>query len=143
MPRPRGEQLAIEARRRKVAELWLAHAPQEEIGREVGVNQATISRDIKAIRDQFRAERDEILDRETAELDHIERECVTRYQQDLTGDWIDRRLKVKERRSKLLGLDAPAKVEQSGPGGGPHLISLNWENAPSDISDADEMPESG
>ena len=34
-------------------------------------------------------------------------------------EWVTARLAIKERRSKLLGLDAPAKQEISAPGGGP------------------------
>jgi len=125
------KQAIIDERRRKVASLYFAHLTQQEIATQLGVTQQLISLDLKAIRSEYRAERTEILDREAAELDHIERECALRYQRDKAGEWIDRRLKVKERRAKLLGLDAPAKVEASGPGGAPLRVEYvnDWRNA--------------
>lgn len=131
MGRPNGqEKLLIEERRRKVATLWLAHVTQEEIAAQIGVSQKTVSVDISAIKAQYRAERTEIIDRENAELDHMERECALRYQREKAGEWLDRRLKVKERRAKLLGLDAPSKVEASGPGGGPLRVEYvnDWRS---------------
>jgi len=43
---------------------------------------------------------------------------------------IDRMLKIEERRARLYGLDAPARTELSGPGGGP----LQAQNVPYDLS---------
>lgn len=123
--------------------LWLARVPQQEIARQVDAGQATVSRDIKAIKLQYRADRHDIIDQDAAVLDSLEQECAVRYQREKAGEWIDRRLRVHERRAKLLGLDAATKIESSGPGGGPHLISLNWENAPSDADETDEVSESG
>ena len=101
--------MEIEERRQKVAALWLAHVSQPAIARQLKCGQATVSRDIKAIRLEYKAERTDIIDREAAELDHIERECAVRYQGDKSGEWLDRRLKVKERRARMLGLDAPTR----------------------------------
>lgn len=113
------EKLAIEERRRKVASLWLAHVTQNEIARQLEVSQPTVSLDIKAIRQQYRAERTEILDREAAELDQMERDAALQFAHTKAREWMSERRAIKERRARMLGLDAPAKVEASGPGGGP------------------------
>ena len=52
---------------------------------------------------------------------------------------IDRALKIAERRAKLLGLDAPQRLEQAGPEGGPvqHEYCYDFSN----LSDEDLMRE--
>lgn len=52
-------------------------------------------------------------------------------------------LKLMERRAKLLGEDAPAKMEHAGPGGGPIAIQTieivkTYERPPEDVEDGAE-----
>lgn len=108
------EVIQVEERRRKVLALYLSCVTQPQIAKQIGVDQATISRDLKACRAELRMEREELIEREAASIDAIERECAVRYQGDKSGEWLDRRIKCMDRRSKLLGLDAPAKQQVSG-----------------------------
>lgn len=118
---PRGssaKQLEIEERRRKVLPLYLAHVSQNEIGRQLGVSQQTVSTDVKAIRKEYRCEREDIFDREVLSLDQMERDCAVEWQRTKAAEWLKIRLSCKERRAKLLGLDAPTKQEVTGADGG-------------------------
>lgn len=68
-----------------------------------------------------------------AEANELKAEELSRLDAMLQGVWpdarkggqgaIDRVLKIMERRSKLLGLDAPEKREHAGSGGGPIPIA--------------------
>jgi predicted transcriptional regulator len=108
----------IEERRRKVAGLYLSRVKQEDIARQLGVSQPTVSLDIKAILAEYRAERHEQIDREAAELDAMEQQAAAGFTRRKDRQWLETRLKIKDRRAKLLGLDAPTKQEVSGPDGG-------------------------
>lgn len=109
------ELVKIEDRRRKVAQLYLRRQTQAEIARVLNVSQQTISDDIAELRKQWAAENVENLDqvkvREAAELDEMEAEAAVEFSKRKNWEWFDRRLKVKERRARLLGLDAPTKTD--------------------------------
>jgi hypothetical protein len=118
--RPEGQPeqlaLAVEDRRREVARLYLARWTQREIARELGVSQTLVCFDIQAIREEYRTERQEMIEREVASLEAVEREVCDRYDEDRNPEWLDKRLKCMERRAKLLGLDAPKKVDATSGG---------------------------
>lgn len=105
----------IAARRAKVAILYTRRLRQEEIAQQIGVDQSTISRDVKAIiRDWQQGAVSEVAAakaRDLGELDEIERDCALQFSQTHDYNWIDRRIKCKERRARLLGLDAPVKAD--------------------------------
>lgn len=109
------KQAEIAERRRLVAGLYLRHVHQADIARELGVDQGTVSRDITALKEEWRTQAlSDVQDRvrqELAELDHLESLCGERF--DSTGQvgWIAQRLAIKERRAKLLGLDAPKRSD--------------------------------
>lgn len=112
---------ALLERRAQVARLLLARTSQVNIAKVLGVDRMTIVRDVKMLQDEWRKK---LVDdpvalkaQELAELREMERETVTRYVSSHAGGEIDRRLKIKERIAKMLGLDAPQEI--SGPGGGP------------------------
>lgn len=111
------EALRIEERRKKVSQLYLRHQPQTEIARVLGVTQATISTDLAALREQWKSaglmNTDEVKQREAVELDEMEAEAAVEFSKRKQYEWMDRRLKIKERRAKLLGLDEPAKVDST------------------------------
>jgi len=79
MPHDLREAVTIENRRLAVADHYLAGATQTEIAAQLGVDQATISRDVRALRQQWRekAVRDieQKEERELAILDRIEDEA--------------------------------------------------------------------
>lgn len=108
---------AIEKRRRQVAELWKRHVDQVTIAKQLGVAQSTVSRDLKAITKRWveEAVRDvgEIRARELAELSQIEGDASKRFAVEHDYKWLDIRLKCKQRRAAMLGLDRPTKVAQT------------------------------
>jgi len=138
-------------RRRQVAELYLQGHYQAEIAERFGVTQQTISHDLKRIHEAWMASAvgryDEMMARELARIDHLERAYwlawedskgtiqKTRTEKGPSGDRAmvareessgDPRFLAGvqwciERRIKLLGLDAPVRqrTEISGPNGGP------------------------
>ena len=109
----------IAARRRLVASSLAKRVPQIYIAKSLGVSPATITTDVKAIRREWqeaaRADMEIVVARELAELEDMDSDAA-RMQSE--GSWFDRRLRVKERKAKMLGLDT-SRQELSGQGGGP------------------------
>ena len=101
----------------------MGHMTQEEISRREGVSRKTVANDVKALQAQWRKELIDdpviIKAQELAELNDMERDCIRGYA--LSGDavWLRERRQIKERKAKLLGLDAPIRQEHSGPDGEP------------------------
>ena len=120
-PAQKRKALEMMERRRKVVVLYLRHIDQVTIAQQLGVTQATVSRDLKALTQQWLAESVQAVEavkaRELAELDDMERECAMQFHVEKNPAWLDRRLKCKERRAKLLGLDAPTKTALTDPTG--------------------------
>ena len=106
-----------------MAGFLLGHATQEEIARREGVARQTINADVKALREAWRKELIDdpvaIKAQELAELNDMERDCIRGYALSHDRTWIAERRLIKERKAKLLGLDAPVRQEHSGPEGGP------------------------
>lgn len=95
-----------------------------EIGERMGTSEATAFRHVKAILDRTKAEADEVV----AQSRQLSLERLDRMIEKLTPLLDDEKracraaetiAKLEERRAKLLGLDAPAKNEHSGPDGAP------------------------
>ena len=111
----------IEARRQQVASLTLHKVHQTEIARRLGVAQSTVSRDLKVIEAGWRraaaADLDELKARELAELEEMERDLLRRLdaKPGLAFRLISLRLRVKERRARLMGLDAPLRTRDETP----------------------------
>ena len=103
--------------------MLLGHATQEQIATQLNVSRRTVSADIQYLRSLWRkelvADPVEIIAHELAELNDMERECVRSF--TVTGDavWIRERRMIKERKAKMLGLDAPVRQEHTGPAGEP------------------------
>lgn len=146
MARKTSRSIQVEQRRTKVAELYCEGLHQWEISAQVGVCQQQISRDLKAVRSEWKESRvadfNEKVEEELAKIDHIEREAwegwkrsckdaersqievtdgkktVKKSKQGQAGDprFLEVVGKQIERRCKLLGLDAPTKVEKNGSG---------------------------
>ena len=109
----------VSARRVTVAKLWTRRLTQEEIAAAVGVNQSTISRDVKVLvaawREKALGDVTDARARDLADLDAMEREAAMAASGSVSPQELARllevRLRVKERRSRLLGLDAPQRQE--------------------------------
>lgn len=117
-------------RRAKVSELWTMGLEQWEIADKIGVSEATISRDVAALEEQSSSESVEKRAAYKAHQFGVLRASDRRLAIIIAkrGENIpaadlarltDCRLRIMERIAKLLGLDAPAKTELSGPDGGP------------------------
>jgi len=127
-----------------VVELYVKGLPQYKIAAEIGVSQQQISHDLKEIhkrwRDNTTLSLDDYKQKELQKLDRIETEYWNAWeeskaaqkkmmqrtggpqeikemrQEDSAGDprYLEGVLKCSDRRSKLLGLDAPVKTEVTG-----------------------------
>ncbi len=117
---------AILDRRRQVAALYLARQTQEAIARKLEVSQTTVCDDLATLREEWRQEQQAdiaaIIVRELAELSEMEGAAAIQFASTHEPAWILARLKIKDRRARLLGLDAPEKREHSGPGGAPLCV---------------------
>lgn len=126
MGRPLGEDLKIAQRRTRIARLKVCGYSVREIAEEIGCCTATVSNDMKALREEWRKERlDDVEEARTLELkrldiatqkilDHIQSSATTDAGAPIDLMAIDRLAKIGERRSKLLGLDQPERKEIVG-----------------------------
>lgn len=113
---------AILARRRKAYGLRMVGGTYRQIAEACGVSVKTSFDDVKAVMEELRQEARE--DAETIRAMELERLDTM-----LSKIWpavqlgkllaVDRALKIMERRSRLLGLDAAQKFEHAGKDGGP------------------------
>lgn len=131
----------VAARRQAVAHYYLKRIDQckiVELLKEDGieVSQPTVSRDITYLINQWKKKSETLIDdliaREAAELNEMEMEATGNYydakgrppidecdpgissDQNSMEKWMLVRLKIKERRAKMLKLDGPQKVEIEG-----------------------------
>lgn len=92
----------------------LGHATVRQIAAALGQGSSTIQRDIKAIRSEWQEHRLAAMDQALAE--DLERLGIAEkaiWPAVIKGDLlaIDRLLRIMERRAKLLGLDAPKRID--------------------------------
>ncbi len=112
-------QTAIAARRQTVASLALAYMPQIQIAEQLGVSNAPISKDLKAVREDWLTEARVDVQiaavRELNSLDRLERQLWTQLLAVQEPDTRTRTalaiLRCKERRAKMLGFDQPDLLE--------------------------------
>jgi hypothetical protein len=144
--------LAIVQRRQKVADLFLQGWSQDAIGRELGISQPQVAGDLKKVRESWRQSAirdfDAARDQELARIQRLEREAWAAWERSQQpsqtavvdgqvgaqrakrtvkhqhGDarFLDVVLRCIEARRQLLGLDAPAKIAPTTPGGRPLTI---------------------
>lgn len=96
---------------KRCLELRLAGATYEDIGDVVGRHKANVYRRIKkAIQEIPKSEVDELRALESERLSRVQRSV---WRQALEGHLgaVDRVIKISERRSRLLGLDSPQRVD--------------------------------
>lgn len=120
-----GKAEAAAARRLQALQLRMAGVSYHAIAERLGVSDTQAFHDVKAelakIAKQASAEAEHV---RTMELERLDAMTLALWAQAKQGNQgaIDRLLRVMERRSKLLGLDAPTRQELSGPNGSPITI---------------------
>src|SRR5262249_11278982 len=114
--------LQVQQRRTSVARLYLQQRTQDEIARELGVNQGTISRDLKAIQAEWQRQRlDDFQQaklRELARIDQVERE----YWQARERSCHDREQTDQEKTSAPTGDRLKAGTRSEGRDGTPEFL---------------------
>jgi len=126
-------QMYVQQRRATVAQLFMARVSQREIAKQLDESDAVICNDVKILQAAWqRAMIDDPVKerlRELAEIDDMERYAALQLVQTRDGIWWDRRLRAKERRARMLGLDAPFKIDKT------EKIHITVEEIRRDISD--------
>jgi hypothetical protein len=116
----------------KAFELRKWGASFEEIGKQCGFSTVrayqVIQEKMKELKDKL-AEDVEIV--RTGEIERLNALLLNLTPRVRAGDAysISVAIKVLERKSRLLGLDAPTKAEVTGAGGGPYKIEVVYEDA--------------
>jgi len=113
---------------RKIPELLAIHKPPI-LSRQTGGNlsKSIIAKDLEVLREQWREKSTEFIGEQVAE--ELATLRLTQHEAWKRGD-LDNVLKAHDRIAKLLGTNAPARRELSGPGGGPvEITSFTPEQA--------------
>lgn len=117
-PSARQSEIEREARRKRVASLLLAGVrDQTRIAEQLGTSQPTVSRDIKAIEAEWaQSAVQDIAAAKGHDLERIERLIAALWGDAIKGKWLatDRVLALMQHRAKLLGLEAPERLDLSG-----------------------------
>lgn len=116
-PRARKGEVERVARRRKVAAILLSGvSDQMVIAEQLGVSQATISRDIEHVEHQWTVEAaQDISMAKGKDLRRLDRLISALWGDAIQGKWLatDRVLALMQHRARLLGLEAPKQVEDN------------------------------
>lgn len=114
----RHSEIEREARRRRVTSILLSGVTnQTAIAEELGVGQATISRDIRFIEAEWRQEAvSNVAEAKGQDLQRLDRLIAGTWDQARKGHLgsIDRVVRLLERRAKMLGYDAPEQLNLGG-----------------------------
>jgi hypothetical protein len=128
-PRARQAEVEREARRVLVARLLLSGvSDQSAIAKQANVDRSTISRDIKAIEAQWRAEAvADVAAAKGQDLARIERMIAGLWTQAIAGHLgaIDKTVKLLERKARMLGYDAPEKMQVGGDSAAPLVVEIS------------------
>ncbi len=120
--------LAQAQRRETIAKLYLRHITMPQIAVQLHVNKGTVSRDVKYLIEQWRERAQgpiaQWIAQELAEIDQMEQDAALQFASTRDRQWLETRLHIKDRRAKLLGLDAPQKLEAVGADGQPAPITI-------------------
>lgn len=121
MPNKRSTKTTVKTqeRRKEVAKLYLRGVSQTEIAERLGVVQSTISKDVSALLEQWKATQERTIDDAvTRQLEELKQIISTAWQclfqsesDDAKAKWLDVIMKAQDRESKLLGLDAPKRTD--------------------------------
>jgi hypothetical protein len=113
MPTRKAQTMKLEVRRKMIAEELLAGRTYREIREKYKVSLATIHKDVKAILSRLENEQIAIAaDARRLDLARIDVAIAGIFPMVKTGQvgYIDRWVKLLERRAKMLGYDAPAEL---------------------------------
>jgi len=104
----------IMERRKKVAALYMRRFTQAQVAEQLGVGLRVVEQDLAYMRKLWAKEAMQsmgtLIARELAEIQHIENEAGMGYIRTQDMKYLELRLKCKDRRARLLGLDAPEKI---------------------------------
>jgi len=102
--------------RRKAVQMTLRGKTQTEIAAELTVTPQQVSLDLKKAQEEWRDHTTMDLGAakalELGKINHVEEMYWERYEEDPSNSILDGILKCIDRRCKLLGLDAPIRVDQ-------------------------------
>lgn len=107
----KAKRIELDQRRRTVAELVLRRVPLSKIADKLGVHKSQITRDVQHLSRQWLAE--SLADtkvakaRELAELSEMEYDAALKFSTKHGPEWLHVRLRIKQRRAKMMGLDDP------------------------------------
>jgi len=100
---------AIQKRRQDAARLYLRGCTQLQIAEALKCDQATISRDLSMLRQEWRAsagaDTAELRSRQAAVLDECEREAWVSWSSEHAPRYLEVIVKIADRRARLLGLN--------------------------------------
>jgi hypothetical protein len=127
------------ARQKKALDLRLAGLSFTRIGAKIGITRQRahqlVQKGLQETRSQIAAAGDEVRAEELARLDGmLEKFYPMATKGDLQAG--DRVLKIGERRAKLLGLEAPVRIETTGRDGAAIEVSSSVSIDPSKLSTA-------
>lgn len=111
-----GKAEAATERRLQALELRKAGATYRAIGARLGVSEAQSYKDVQTELQRIAAESADVAaDVRTLELERLDALLLALWAQAKQGNQgaVDRVLRVMERRAKLLGLDAPTKIDHT------------------------------
>jgi Homeodomain-like domain len=131
-----GQVEAAAARRQKALDLRIAGARYRQIGAQLGVSYQTAYRDVQTALGELatlqagKAERLREL-----EVERCDKLQLALWPKARSGDEkaVRTLIAVMDRRAKLLGLDAPTKLEHGGTDGQPLVFTLNLSQPTHDV----------
>lgn len=112
-----------ESRRAAIAAMVKGGVTQREIAQTLNVSLGTVNRDIKLLRKQWAQEQHELDEEFTLDIQRLNDMIGAVYAAASRGHLpaVDTLLKVLDRRARMLGYDAPGKIETDLTSGGEPL----------------------
>jgi DNA-binding CsgD family transcriptional regulator len=131
--------MSLEARRKRVADLYLQGMAQFQIAEELGVSQASVSNDLTAIRAEWLAlaviDYSDGVAKELAKIDHLEevaweawqRSCEDAEQTRRRREFIREKVKGKPRGHRLVPVSSTVETTRRGQAGDPRFLDkVSW-----------------
>jgi len=131
---PRTHRGRSEERRRQAWAMYLAgETSRRAIARALGISHTQVQRYINTTLAEVQAETKAMAEQvREVELQRLDTQLRNLWPQVLRGNLKAHEvaLRVADRRSRLLGLDAPQRIEESGPGGRPPVLYIEIARLP-------------